>query len=129
MYLFENLDIYNEAVSVAAVIEAVTRNFPKATHYFGRRINLSANSIYKNLAEGHGRFREEERKEFFWRARESIQECSGLLEIAANRGLLNWRNKILFRVRLDLLSTLIQGLIRGSEDNQGLSNQYAAPFV
>ncbi len=131
MYLFENLDIYNKAVGIAAVVEMATQDFPKSTDHFGRRINHSAFLIHRYVAEGHSRFKEEERKDFFWRARTAIQECSGLLEIAANQGLIDLTNRIAFRIKLDTLSTLIQGLIRGSEaeDNQGLSNQYAAPFV
>ena len=115
MYVFENLNIYNQALRLAAGVELVAESFPPSTNYFTDRLNKAAGSISAHVAEAHGHWKEEECRDFFWKAREGTQECAGLLDIAARQGLISEGLKISFRLKLDNLHKLILDAIRNAE--------------
>jgi four helix bundle protein len=115
MYIFEKLDIYTNAVKVSAVVEFAAAGFPLSTDYFRDRLNRLASSIPSFIAEAHGHWKEEERREFFWKAREAAQECAGLIDVAARQGLVDERVKLYVRSRLDSMQTLIQDALRSKE--------------
>jgi four helix bundle protein len=117
MYLFENLDVYKRAVKFATLVESTTRQFPTSTLYFRDRINMVANEIHQNLADAHSHWKDAEKKDFLWSARSSIEECSGLIEIAAKRGILDFQSRDTFRVNLHDLGKMVQTLIRGTESD------------
>jgi len=112
MYLFESLDTYNRAVRFAAMVEMTSRDFPPSTYYFVNRLNRFAESIFDQIAQAHSTWKEEDRKNYFWRARASIQECFGLIEIASRQGFISQKLRDLYRYELDELNKEIQDLIR-----------------
>lgn len=131
MYVFENLDIYNKAVGLAANIELTGESFPASTDYFTDRLNRAAIAIRMNVAEAHGHFKDEQRIQYYWKAREATHECSGLLDIAARQGLISEGLKLAFRTRLDSLQKLILEAIRKAEkkDSDGVPPpEMAGPF-
>lgn len=116
MYLFENLDVYKLSVQFAALIEAQTKTFPKATTFLVDKMSMASNAIHQNLADAHSHWKSEQKKDFYWNARTAIQECSGLIEIASKRGLIGLEIRDQFRVQLNDLERMVQALIRGYED-------------
>lgn len=115
MYVFENLKIYQDAVKAAAAIEFAASGFPPSTEYFSDRLNRVAASIPSAIAEAHGHWKDEERREFFWKAREATQECSGLLDVAVRQGLLDERQRLYVRGCLDSVQRMIQEVLRTTE--------------
>src|SRR5271157_2498305 len=86
-FMFENLHIYQKAVTLADEIAAQAERFPRGYDFLVDQLNRAALSIATNLAEGNGRFTKNDRRNFFTIARGSVQECVPLLEVARRRGL------------------------------------------
>jgi len=87
-FMFENLEVYQKAVSFAAEIAGVTESFPRGYYFLTDQLNRAALSIATNLAEGNGRFTKADRKNFFTISRGSAQECVPLLRVAVLRHLI-----------------------------------------
>jgi four helix bundle protein len=111
--MFEKLEVYQKAVSLADSIAALTQAFPRGFGFLADQLNRAALSIATNLAEGNGRFTKPDRKNFFTIARGSVQECVPLLEVACRRGLLNQSNHEALRQDLETIAKMISGLING----------------
>lgn len=87
-FLFEKLEVYQKAVDLAESAFKLTDTFPKGNYYLSDQLNRAALSISANLAEGNGRWHEGDRKQFFWIARGSAQECVPILELCKRKKLI-----------------------------------------
>ncbi len=117
-FMFENLEVYQKAVTFADGIVALTEGFPRGYGFLADQLNRAALSIATNLAEGNGRFTKADRKNFFTIARGSVQECVPLLEVACRRGLLEETKHCTFREGLQIMAKMISGLIAGMDKRQ-----------
>lgn len=63
--MFEKLEVYQKAVTLAADIAGLTEAFPRGYYFLTDQLNRAALSIATNLAEGNGRFTKPDRKNFF----------------------------------------------------------------
>ncbi len=111
-FIFEKLDVYQKAVDLAEMISKLTDTFPKGNYYLIDQINRAALSISANLAEGNGRWHEADRRQFFWIARGSAQECVPIIEICQRKGLLENNLYKELREALDIIVKMISGLIK-----------------
>jgi four helix bundle protein len=114
-FMFEKLEVYQKAVSLADEIAALTQNFPRGFGFLADQLNRAALSIATNLAEGNGRFTKPDRKNFFTIARGSVQECVPLLEVARRRRLVDESKHEALRRDLQTIAKMISGLINGLE--------------
>jgi four helix bundle protein len=82
MFAFEDLRIYNDALSFTKEIYKLTKLFPQE-EVFGitSQLRRAASSVALNIAEGSG-LSKREFKNFLRRARGSIYECVPILDIA-----------------------------------------------
>lgn len=115
-FMFEKLEVYQKAVTLADNIADLTQNFPRGFGFLADQLNRAALSIATNLAEGNGRFTKPDRKNFFTIARGSVQECVPLLEVARGRGLIDDNRHESFRRDLETIAKMISGLINGLEN-------------
>ena len=111
-FIFEKLEVYQKAVDLAEMISKLTDTFPKGNYYLVDQINRAALSISANLAEGNGRWHEADRRQFFWIARGSAQECVPIIEICQRKGLLENNLYKELREALDIIVKMISGLIK-----------------
>ncbi len=111
-FIFEKLEVYQKAVGLAEMISKLTDTFPKGNYYLVDQINRAALSISANLAEGNGRWHEADRRQFFWIARGSAQECVPIIEICQRKGLLENNLYKELREALDIIVKMISGLIK-----------------
>ena len=81
-FMFEKLEVYQKAVTLADQIAFHSETFPRGYYFLIDQLNRAALSVATNLAEGNGLFTKPDRKNFFVIARGSVQECVPLLEIA-----------------------------------------------
>ncbi|MBY0587093.1 four helix bundle protein [bacterium] len=117
-FMFENLEVYQRAVSLADAVAELTQHFPRGFGFLSDQLNRAALSIATNLAEGNGRFTKADRRNFFVIARGSVQECVPLLEVARRRGLLEPSRHQSFKEELEVIAKMISGLIKGLENRE-----------
>ncbi len=82
MFAFQDLRVYNDALSFTKEIYKLTKLFPKE-EIFGitSQLRRAATSVALNIADGSGLSRKEF-KDFLRRARDSTCECIPILAIA-----------------------------------------------
>ena len=117
-FMFENLEVYQKAVTFAADIAGLTEAFPRGYGFLSDQLNRAALSIATNLAEGNGRFTKADRKHFFTIARGSVQECVPLLRVAVLRGLINEQKCSKSIEELEVIAKMLSGLINGLDKRQ-----------
>lgn len=117
-FMFEKLEVYQKAVSLADSVASLTPEFPRGFGFLSDQLNRAALSIATNLAEGNGRFTKPDRKNFFIIARGSVQECVPLLEVARRRGLIDESKHAALRQELETIAKMISGLINGLENRE-----------
>lgn len=88
-FAFEKLDIYHEAVEIAAEVYQLTAVFP-ADERFGltNQLRRAATSITLNIAEGSGRETGKDFAHFLMQARGSAYEVVAALKLAVRLGYL-----------------------------------------
>lgn len=117
-FMFENLEVYQRAVSFADSMVELSQQFPRGFGFLSNQLNRAALSIATNLAEGNGRFTKADRRNFFTIARGSAQECIPLLEVARRRGLVEPIPHEDFKRELEIIAKMISGLIKGMEGRE-----------
>lgn len=112
-FAFEKLAVYQKAISFADATCAATETWSRGYGFLSDQLNRAALSIAANIAEGNGRFTKPDRKNFFFIARGSVQECVPLLELARRRGLFTDAVHDDFKSQLEEIARMLAGLIRG----------------
>jgi four helix bundle protein len=121
-FLFEKLEVYQKSVDLAEMISQLTDTFPKGTYYLTDQLNRAALSISANLAEGNGRWHAKERKQFFWIARGSAQECVPILEICKRKKLISPDKHMFLKNEIDIIIKMIYGLVKGLDKQKEKKN-------
>ncbi len=112
-FAFEKLLVYQKAVDFADTISKLTEQFPRGYSYLANQLNRASLSIAANIAEGNGRFTKADRRNFFFIARGSVQECIPLLELAKRRHLVSGSVQQQLKSRLEEIAKMLSGLIKG----------------
>lgn len=88
-FAFEDLEIYHLSVDLAALVYALTKDFP-ADERFGltNQIRRAATSVTLNIAEGRGRGTDKDFARFLMQARGSLYEVVSGLHLAVRLGYL-----------------------------------------
>ena len=111
---FADLIVWQKAHAFVLNTYRLTAQFPHTEVYgLTSQLRRAAVSIPANIAEGNGRWHKKERKEFFWIARGSLQECVPLLEICRRRGLIASEAHENFKQRIEEIARMLAGLING----------------
>jgi four helix bundle protein len=110
-FLFEKLNVYQEAVNLAEKITKLTEDFPRGSYYLSDQLNRAVLSISLNIAEGNGRYHEKDRNNFFYIARGSVHECVPLIELSWRKDLIKGEAKVELLEKLELIAKMISGLI------------------
>lgn len=129
-FLFENLEVYQKAINLSETISKLTDNFPKGNYYLIDQLNRAALSISLNLAEGNGRWHSNDRKQFFYIARGSAQECIPILEICKRKNFISTEQHLTLRDSIDAITKMIYGLVKGLDNRnkkeEKVKNQFKA---
>jgi four helix bundle protein len=118
-FMFEKLEVYQKAVDLAERIARLTWKFPRRTYYLTDQLNRAALSIAANLAEGNGRWHKGDRRQFFWIARGSAQECLPILEVCRRLEFLDEQVHKELKTEIEVIGKMICGLIHGLEIRSG----------
>lgn len=117
-FLFEKLNVYQKAVDLSETISKITDSIPRGNYYLTDQLNRAALSISLNLAEGNGRWHTNDRKQFFYIARGSAQECIPILEICKRRNFISIEQHEILKEQLDSIVKMIYGLVRGLDNKR-----------
>jgi four helix bundle protein len=112
-FAFEKLLVYQKAVDFADTISKLTEQFPRGYSYLANQLNRASLSVAANIAEGNGRFTKADRRNFFFIARGSVQECIPLLELARRRSLITETVQQQLKSHLEETAKMLSGLIKG----------------
>jgi four helix bundle protein len=111
-FIFENLKVYQKSVDLAEQISILTDEFPRGHYYLVDQLNRAALSISLNIAEGNGKFTDNDKKHFFIIARGSARECVPALEIAKRRGFIAGKDCDKLKSDLEEIAKMTSGLIK-----------------
>ena len=107
---YENLEIWKEAIRLAALIYKETKNFPREELYsLTSQLRRAVISISANIAEGAGRSSKTEFFRFVNIALGSLNEVESLLYVSLNLGYLNQERFKLIKNRVEKLGKLLGG--------------------
>ena len=114
VFMFEKLEVYQKAIDLAEKIDIVCDTVnQKGVYHIIDQIRRASTSIALNIAEGNGRWHKNDRKNFFWIARGSINECVPLLERMKRRQLIDTATHSKLLIELETISKMLSGLIKG----------------
>lgn len=110
-FMFENLEVYQKAVTFAEEIGNLTEGFSKGNYYLIDQLNRATLSIATNIAEGNGRYSKADRKNFFRISRGSAFECVPILELCKRKKLIGEEKHKALKENLDEICKMLSGLI------------------
>lgn len=117
-FLFEELRVYQKSMGFAEEILRAVDKAPKNCAKLADQLRRAAMSIPTNLAEGCGRWHKADRKQFFWVARGSTNECVTHLQFALNRGMIPPSDYPRLRRDLDVIGKMITALISAQKNGE-----------
>lgn len=109
----KNLEVWKEAMQLAASIYAVTEDFPKSEIYgLTSQMRRAAVSVPSNIAEGAARFSTKEFLQYLNIAGGSLSELDTQIILAANLGFMDTDQYAELERRIEKTSSLLAGMIR-----------------
>jgi four helix bundle protein len=113
MKTHKDLDVWKDSIDFVTKIYKMTSLFPKEELYgITSQIRRSAVSIPSNIAEGAARKFTNEFRQFLYIALSSSAELNTQLIISNNLGFLDQENFINCSTDLEIISKMLQGLIK-----------------
>ena len=110
-FLFENMRVYQKSVEFTEGILDLLVHAPRGNATISEQLRRASMSVPTNLAEGLGRWHKGDRKQFFWIARGSVNECVVYLLFAVNRGVIKAADYPHLKSELDIIAKMITALI------------------
>ena len=110
-FMFENLEVYQKAITFAEKMGNLTVDFAKGNYYLVDHLNRAALSIATNIAEGNGRYHKADRKNFLRISRGSAFECVPILELSKRKGLIKEEQAKVLKENLDEICKMLSGLM------------------
>jgi len=114
---YRNLDVWNEAMTLATDVYQVTKTFPKE-EMFGMtsQMRRAAVSVGANIAEGFGRAQTRPFIQFLRIAQGSLKELETLTMLAERLTLLPGPKAATVMVRCERVGKMLVGLVRALEN-------------
>ena len=110
-FLIEKLRVYQISLQFADDIRILFLKPTNGGGLIADQFRRASMSIPLNLAEGSGRWHPNDKKQFYWIARGSVNECVPLLRLAVNQNLISGKEYARLRGSLDLIGKMITNLI------------------
>lgn len=112
VFVYEKLEVWQEAVGFAKDIYQVSKEFPTQEQFsLTIQSRRAAVSISCNIAEGKGRYHKKEFMQFLYVARGSLYETLTLLHISTDLDLVDKGNLVTLRDSGTKISLMINSLI------------------
>jgi four helix bundle protein len=116
-FMFEKLEVYQRALSfVEAVDELLEQVKGRIPYSRADQLSRASLSVPLNIAEGNGRFRPSDRRQFFVVARGSAFECVPILQVLRRKNLLESNRYQKLYSELQVVAKMLSKLIQREEN-------------
>jgi four helix bundle protein len=110
---YKDLIAWQKSMDLVVSVYAMTRFFPVEERYgLVSQIRRSAVSVPSNIAEGHGRLTDSDRRHFTVQARGSLLELETQLEIAQRLGCLSTQDASTLQLACAEVGRILNGLLK-----------------
>src|SRR5690242_1406922 len=110
-FLFEDLLVYKKSMELAKLVLQLTTEAPRGNSALIDQLRRAVMSIPANLAEGSGRWHTNDRKQFFWIARGSVNECLVFIDLGTTQHIFSPETQTTLRFKLEEIARMITALI------------------
>ena len=115
-FMFEKLEVYQRSLSFVEKTDELLESVKGKTQYSRiDQLSRASLSIPLNIAEGNGRFRPNDRRQFFTVARGSAFECVPVLQVFRRKKLIEDSDYKLLYSELQIISKMLSKLIAREE--------------
>jgi len=111
MFDFEKFEVYKQSKTFLSEITSVIENNKHLSSRIADQLYRAALSIPLNIAEGAGRYSKPDKRNFYTIARGSVFECTAIIDILHEKGVLSKDQKDDYYNKLEELSKMLSGLI------------------
>ena len=111
----EKLHVYQKAIEFIAWLEPILEKLPKSISVRDQ-LDRASTSIPLNIAEGNGKFRQDDRCRFFDIARGSALESAAALDVAVAKRRLEAQEVFEGKRALAEVVSMIVGLVKSNSD-------------
>ena len=110
---YKDLIAWQKSMDLVLSVYAMTKAFPADERYgLVSQMRRSAVSIPSNIAEGHGRLTDSDRRHFTVQARGSLQELETQIEIADRLGYLSTQGATTLQAACAEVGRILNGLLK-----------------
>ena len=113
----EKLRVYQQALKFLTWIQETLDQMPKNIAVYNQ-LDRASTSILLNIAEGNGKFTENDRCRFFDIARGSALECAACLDVLVAKDILNRTGIQEGKETLSAIVSMLVGLIRSNSSQR-----------
>ncbi|MCU1311145.1 MAG: ribosomal protein [Candidatus Angelobacter sp.] len=114
---YKDLIAWQKSIVLVTEVYKATKSFPKEEIYgLVSQLRRAAVSIPSNIAEGHGRLTNSERKHFLGQARGSLLELETQIVIAENLGYVEVEESKRLQLLAFEVGRIISGLMRSLQE-------------
>ena len=110
-FLFQNLRVYQRALTFAERVSALTASFSRLHWYLRDQLNRASLSIALNIAESSGRVTAADERRFLVMARGSVHECVALMDMLERKKLLPDASRAELAEHLTVIAKMLSGMI------------------
>ena len=111
MFDYEKFEVYKKAKTFFAEISTFIENNKKLNNRVADQLYRAALSIPLNIAEGAGRYSKPDKRNFYTIARGSVFECTAIIDILHDKGLIDTQQEEHYYNDLEEVSKMLSGLI------------------
>ncbi len=109
----ERLNVYRASIEFIEWLDPVMADLPK-TLSAREQLDRASTSVPLNIAEGNGKFTENDRCKFFDIGRGSALECAACFDVLVAKRLLTREIADMGKARLEAIVSMLIGLIRSN---------------
>ena len=113
----EKLRVYQQSLKFLTWVQETLAQMPKNIAVYSQ-LDRASTSILLNIAEGNGKFTENDRCRFFDIARGSALECAACLDILVAKNILNGTDIQEGKDILSAIVSMLVGLIRSNSSQR-----------
>ena len=120
--LFQDLEVWKQAVVLAGDIQRATANFRGISAALRDQMNASVESVSSNIAEAEGRATNKDSLRIYYIARGSLWELRSQLAVCETRSLISQADLNPIIIQTDIVGRLVSGVIRLRRRREEASN-------